>query len=98
MTLQARFRRVGAEALLELAALRQQAEAQLEACSWGDALRSCDAALALPTRHTAHATLLRGAPHVAALERLAGIALCKVCRFAEAVAQVDTSTGSPGAV
>ena len=77
----ATFRRRGAEALLELAVLRQAAEAQLEAGSWADALRSCDAALALPARAAAPATLLRGAPHVASLERLAGLALCKVGCF-----------------
>ena len=76
----ATFRRRGAEALLELAVLRQAAEAQLEAGSWADALRNCDAALALPARAAAPATLLRGAPHVASLERLAGLALCKVGR------------------
>ena len=69
-----RFRRRGAEALLELAALRQEAEAQLEAGSWADALRSCDAALALPARSAAPATLLRGAPHVSSLERQACLA------------------------
>jgi len=81
LCVKATFRRRGAEALLELAVLRQAAEAQLEAGSWADALRTCDAALALPARAAAPATLLRGAPHVASLERLAGLALCKVSRF-----------------
>ena len=87
LCVKARFRKRGAEALRELAVLRQAAEAQLEAGSWADALRSCDAALALPARAAAPATLLRGAPHVASLERLAGLALCKVGRFALALAR-----------
>ena len=77
----ATWRRRGAEALLERAVLRQAAEAQLEAGSWADALHSCDAALrSCDGRTAAPATLLRGAP-VASLQRLAGVALCKVGRI-----------------